>query len=330
VAKSSKKTGLSIPAGARAGAMPSLVNPMLATLVGKPFSDKNWLFETKWDGYRAVCFLSKGKHRLVSRNQLDMTQKFSELDSLGKQIDAETAVLDGEIVAIGKDGLPSFQLMQGRLSRKAQGREVRLVYYLFDLIYYNGFNLKKCTLIDRKELLAKIVKTGPFLAYSDHVIGEGEALYQLAARANLEGIVAKQKDSEYIENRTKLWLKIKAVKSVEVVLCGYTDPQKSRTHFGSLVTGLYKDGELLYSGNVGTGFSRDRLANVYETMKPLETNASPFKAKIPVKNVHWLKPKLVAEVNYTEFTDDGQMRHPSFKGLRMDKSPEECTIDQLS
>jgi bifunctional non-homologous end joining protein LigD len=262
-----------------------------------------------------------------------MTAAFPEISEIAATIKADTAIIDGELVAFQPDGLPSFQLLQGRLSTKitAQRRKAtRIIYYVFDLIYLDGFDLRRSTLVDRKGLLKTIFQPAAFARYSDHIETEGVVLYQKAAEAGLEGIVAKKANSRYVQGRTKQWLKIKPEKTVDVVICGYTDPRNSREYFGGLVAGVYDDDSLIYCGRVGSGFSRDLLAQVFTQLQALATPISPFDTKIPPKDVHWVKPELVATVKYLEWTHGGELRHPVFAGLRPDKNPRDCKIDQLS
>ena len=306
---------------------------MLPTLVNDSFSDPHWVYETKWDGYRALCFISNGEYRLMSRNQIDMTAAFPELSGICGSITAKTAVVDGEIVALRQDGLPSFQLLQGRLSTKnakgSRSRIGRIIYYAFDLIYYDGFNLKQCGLVDRKDLLNGILQQAPFIRYSDHIDEEGTKLYEIAAAAGIEGIVAKKRNSTYVEGRTKDWLKIKPERSACLIVCGYTNPQNSRQYLGGLIVGAYDHGDLVYAGRVGSGFSGDGLKEAFETLQPLVRKGSPFATAIPVKDVSWVRPSRVAEVRYLERTNAGELRHPVFVRWRKDKKPEDCSIEQF-
>src|SRR6266487_5396505 len=231
--------------GACEAAMPHVIHPMLATLVDKAFSDSDWLFETKWDGVRAICFLKNGKARFVSRNQNELTAQYPELANIGDAVGAQRAILDGEIVALDEKGVSRFQLLQPRLGRKNASEiqrlatNTRLAYYVFDLLYLDGFDLTQCRLLDRKERLEAILKSSKNVRDSDHIIGEGERLYAEIAKVPLEGIIAKGLTSTYAQRRTTAWLKIKAVQEAEVVIGGYTEPRKSRAYFGALVVGLY-------------------------------------------------------------------------------------------
>jgi len=326
--------------GAVKRSLPTAIHPMLATSVDKPFDSPEWLFEIKWDGYRAVCFLENGKSRLVSRNQNDLTGQFSELQSLPKLIKAQTAVLDGEIVALDEQGRPSFSLMQQRTGIRqgnrhtAARRDVPIMYYVFDLLYLEGYDLRRVSLEQRKEVLAQIATSGDLLRYSDHYPGQGIALFEAAKQKGLEGILAKRRTSCYEERRTREWLKIKITHTIDCVIGGYTDPEGSRQYFGSIVLGLYdKKDHLIHIGQAGTGFNQSRLKEIYQLLKSLETDRNPFYGPVDARNVHWVKPELVAEIKFSAWThetaDGGlKLRAPVFLGLREDKDPKECVFDQ--
>src|SRR5271169_2416560 len=247
-ASSASSAVLSGLPGAAKEPMPSVIHPMLATLVDKPFDDAEWLFEIKWDGYRAVAFLQDGKVRLFSRNQNDLTAEYPELTGLAQNVRARTAILDGEIVALDEQGRASFSLMQQRSGFREPGRRgarnasIPILYYAFDLLYLDGYSLFNVGLEKRKELLAGIVAAGDILRYSDHHLGQGTALFQAAAGKQLEGIVAKRRRSWYFQKRSREWLKMKITQRQECVIGGYTDPKGSREHFGSVILGLY-DGQ---------------------------------------------------------------------------------------
>jgi bifunctional non-homologous end joining protein LigD len=305
---------------------------MLATLVDDPFSDPEWIFETKWDGFRSICFIRQGKARFVSRNQLEMTAQYPELASLAKQIDAKEAILDGEIVALDQDGRPRFQLLQPRGGRKGGLEALRgkghIVYYIFDLLYRDGYDLMPCPLVERKAILEEIVTPAGFVKVSDHIVTEGERFFEQVEKFHLEGMIAKRAGSPYVQKRSGDWLKVKTVKRSEVVIGGYTEPRGSREYFGALVVGLYRGDELHYVGHTGGGFNSQSLQRIYKLMKPLETDRCPFIVK-PKTNepVQWIKPKLIAEVKFSEWTADARMRQPIFLGLRTDKKPEECRFE---
>ncbi len=320
--------------GARAARMPSIVHPMLATLVDDPFSNPEWIFETKWDGFRAVCFIQNSNARFVSRNQLDMTHQYPELVEVGKQVGAREAILDGEIVALDRDGMPRFQLLQPRVGRKKKSDieallgKAKIVYFAFDLLYVDGYDLMSCSVVERKAALEKILRPASFIKFSEHIAGEGEAFFVQIEKFRLEGMMAKRAASHYLQRRSSDWLKVKTVKRSEVVVAGYTAPRGSRSHFGALVVGLYRDKKLHYVAHVGGGFNQKTLAGIYKLMQPLKMKKSPF-VDPPKTNepVQWLRPKLVAEVKFSEWTADGHLRHPVFVGLREDKRPDQCRFE---
>jgi bifunctional non-homologous end joining protein LigD len=319
--------------------MPAKIRPMLATPVEEPFDNPAWLFEIKWDGYRAVGFIEDSKVRLVSRNHNDLTGQFSELRELPKFVKARNAILDGEIVAIDEQGRPSFSLMQQRTGfqpgmRRLPGREgVPILYYAFDLLYLDDYDLRRVALEKRKELLQSVLESGEIVRFSDHYPEKGRDLFEVARQRGLEGILAKKRDSPYQEERSRDWLKIKITQRQECVIGGYTDPEGSRQYFGSLVLGLYdKGGHLIHVGQVGTGFDQKTLKEIYELLKPLETKTNPFHGEIGgLRKVNFVSPKLVAEIKFSEWTHETaeggmKLRAPVFLGLRFDKDPKECLL----
>ncbi len=321
--------------------MPTAIHPMLATSVEKPFDDPEWLFEIKWDGYRAVAFIAKGKVRLVSRNQNDLTAQYPELHSLPSFVQAETAILDGEIAALDEQGRASFSLMQQRTGireagrRTASRRDIPVLYYVFDLLYLDGYDLRRVSLEQRKKVLAEITNAAGPLRYSDH-FAQGKALFDVARQKGLEGILAKRRDSIYEERRTQAWLKIKITQTLDCVIGGYTDPEGSRMYFGSIVLGLYdRNGDLIHVGQAGTGFDQAMLKEIWGVLKKRETKRSPFPHGVEaLREVHWVKPELVAEIKFSEWTHataEGGMklRAPVFLGLREDKDPKECVLQQV-
>jgi bifunctional non-homologous end joining protein LigD len=327
-----KKSALAVCSPARAARMPSVIHPMLATLVDEPFSNPEWIFETKWDGFRSVCFISNGKSRFVSRNQIEMTPQYPELAQVSKHVDANEAILDGEIVALDKDGMPRFQLLQPRVGRKSNLEALRgqghIVYYVFDLLFIDGYDLTSCPLVERKEVLEKILRPAPFVKLSDHITEDGEAFFKEIEKFHLEGMMAKRAASTYVSKRTRDWLKVKTVQRSEVVIGGYTQPRGSRSHFGALVVGLYRGDDLHYVAHVGGGFNEQTLKDIFKRMQPLKTKTGPF-VDAPKTNepVQWLKPRLVGEVKFSEWTADRRLRHPVFIGLREDKKPSDCRFE---
>jgi bifunctional non-homologous end joining protein LigD len=314
---------------------------MLATLVEEPFDDPEWLYEVKWDGYRAVAFLQQGTARLVSRNQNDLTAEFPEIArDLGK-LKVENAIFDGEVVALDQEGRSSFSLMQQRTGMTHPGARTRrdykvpIVYYIFDLLYLNGYHLMRVGLEQRKELLNHIIPSGTgLLRYSDHYPEEGTALFNVARDKGLEGIVAKLRNGCYVQKRSREWLKIKITRRQECVICGYTDPKGSRELFGSIILGLYDErGTLVHVGNAGTGFDASSRAALWKKLEKLKTTENPFGIKIEsTRRPHWVSPELVSEIKFSEWTHAGQrggikMRAPVYQGLRFDKKPRECVFE---
>jgi bifunctional non-homologous end joining protein LigD len=338
--------------------MPTAIHPMLAESVDEAFDGAEWLFEIKWDGYRAVAFIENGKARLVSRNQNDLTPRYPELVDLPQFIKAKTAILDGEVVALDDEGRASFSLMQQRTGFRPGGRrgpanvDVSVLYYAFDLLYLDGYDWRRVSLEERKKKLAAVVVPGDGMRYSDHYEAQGKALFEIAKKKGLEGIVAKKRASYYEERRTREWLKIKIRHRLECVIGGYTQPEGSRAHFGSVVLGLYdKKGRLIHVGQAGSGFDQKSLDSMWKILRKLETRTNPFFGEVEaLRKVFWVKPELVAEIEFTEWTGgnsssssplpssqsrraDGsaggpKLRAPVFLGLRDDKNPKECLLEE--
>jgi len=321
--------------------MPTEIHPMLATTVDEPFDSADWLFEIKWDGYRAVTFIENGKARLVSRNQNELTARYPELKDLAKSVKAKSAILDGEVVALDEQGRASFSLMQQRTGFRPGGRrgvtnaDVPVLYYAFDLLYLDGYDWRKLPLEERKKKLVSILITGDSVRYSDHYERQGKALFEMARQKGLEGILAKKRDSIYQERRSSEWLKIKIRHRLEAVIGGYTEPAGSRIHFGSIVLGLYdKQGRLVHVGQAGSGFNQKSLAEIWKLLKKRETKQNPFYGEVEaLRKVYWVKPELVAEIEYAEWTEGAshgsgpKLRAPVFLGLRDDKAPKECLLE---
>lgn len=336
---------------AERGPMPRVIKPMLATLVDEPFNNKDWLFEVKFDGYRAVAYIENRKARLFSRNQNEFTDEFPELRQLSANIECKSAVLDGEICALDDQGRPSFSLMQQRTGfepdlgirrggRGAQRNQVPIVFYLFDVLYLDGYSLMRVDLEVRKEILQKILETDDVFRYSEHFLEKGVSLFHVAKEKALEGIIAKRRKGCYLQKRTREWLKMKVVQRQECVIGGFTEPRGSRENFGSLVLGLYDaKGNLIPVGQAGSGFTHKSHAEMWQKLKKLETTSSPFANKPDSsRGLHYVRPQLVAEIKFTEWTHEAnqgrrgavsglKMRAPVFQGLRADKSPKECRFE---
>ena len=318
--------------GARKRAGAAVATPQLATLVAAPPPGDQWLHEMKFDGYRIVADLSAGHARLVSRNGKDWTAQFPGVARDVERLPVARAVLDGEVAVVLPDGTTSFQALQNALGGGGPGE---LAYFAFDLLHLEGHDLTGAALEERKQVLARLLKAVPAgagtLRLSDHVAGEGEAFFASACRLGLEGIISKRRDARYEPGRSKSWLKVKCLKRQEFVIGGYTDPEGSREGIGALLLGVYDEqGGLVFAGKVGTGFTAKTLKDLERRLAPLVRPTSPFgRARIPgVTRAHWVEPKLVAEVAFTEWTTDGRLRHPSFQGLREDKKPSEVVRER--
>ena len=318
--------GLINLANAEKGPMPKSLDPMKAQLIDEPFDNDRWLFEVKWDGIRLISFIDEGKVSLQTRAGRIVDAEYPQLQAISRLVNARQAVLDGEVVVLDDEGRPSFQLLQNR------GTEPRpMQYVVFDILYFDGQRLFKVPLEDRKRLLRDVVRDSGVLKYSDHVLGQGKAFFKAAQQKRLEGIVAKLRDSPYQPGvRSSAWLKIKAILQQEVVIGGFTAPRASRKYFGALLVGVYDDGKLVYTGHVGGGFDEKTLAEIYKVMKPLIVKQSPFSGPPPHANETptWVRPEVVAEVKFAEWTRDGVMRQPVFLGLRDDVYPRDVHREQ--
>lgn len=318
--------------GARESALPKVLSPMVPSLAQRPFSHPNWLFEPKLDGYRVIAVVNDGDVRLTSRRGLDCSSEYPWLVEALKQQPYTNVVYDGEIVALDENGRPSFQHLQNRAS---EPRPV-LLFYAFDLLYRDGYDLRGVGLEARRALLVNSLIPSERVRIVDAFPRDGEALYEAVKTQGMEGIVAKRRDSRYeTGKRSDSWLKIKATYSDEFVVGGFTTGSGSRAStFGSLVVGYYEDGDdkLTYVGHAGSGFDDRTLESVYKRLQQLETDATPFKGEVPTVGrwtrpgkaegpIRWVKPELVAQVKYTERTQDGILRAPVFLGLRDDKAP---------
>lgn len=303
---------------------PVMRSPMLATLIDAPFDDDDWLFETKWDGFRALCTISAGgTMELRSRNGKNLLVKFPRLDTLRSSFRGTSLLLDGEIVALDRYGRSNFQRLQ-----EAEYRDFPLSYAVFDLLYARGHDLRERPLLERKERLREVLRSDGRAVYSEYVIGTGRSCFSRAKRRHLEGIVGKRSASTYQERRSRDWVKIKATLEQEFVVAGWSEPQGSRVGFGSLLLGAYEGSTLRYVGEVGTGFSVARLREIHGMLRKRVRATAPFGEIPPGTNgVHWVSPTVVVEVRFTEWTRDHRLRHPVFIGLRDDKPAREVTFE---
>lgn len=296
------------------------IPPMLAKVTEKPFDSKEWIYEVKWDGYRAIAEVKGNIVKLYSRNGNTFNNSYPVIvEALAKmKIDA---VLDGEVVALDEKGMPSFQILQH------YNYDHPLIYYVFDLLKIGKKNISGLPLVERKKQLKKLLKKSSVIKYSDHITEKGINFYKAAAKQNLEGIMAKKADSIYSQGvRTSNWLKIKHNKTQEAIIAGYTAPGGSRQHFGSLVLAIKKGNKLKYIGQTGTGFNSKNLKEINALLKPLVVKKSPFENPIELKTPFTpVKPVLVCEIKYTEVTKEGKLRHPVFLHMRTDKKPKDVT-----
>ncbi|MBE3046892.1 non-homologous end-joining DNA ligase [Candidatus Bathyarchaeota archaeon] len=306
--------------------MPRGIKPMLATLIKEPFDHPDWMFEVKWDGYRAVAEIRDGDVSLYSRNRISLHQKFSPImDSLRKF--RFEAILDGEIVVVDDQGHPDFQMLQG-YPKSGSGH---LLYYVFDLLYFQGHDLTNLPLLRRKELLKEMLPSAPNIKFSDHVWKEGVLFFHVVKEKGLEGIIAKHAQSVYrMGKRSRQWLKVKTHLTQEGVIAGFTEPRGSRKNFGALVLGVFQGDELMYIGHTGGGFSAKMLREIRKKLDPLIRKKCPFKVE-PKTNtpVTWVKPELVCEVVFHGWTDEGLMRQPVLLRLREDKTAREVVRENV-
>jgi bifunctional non-homologous end joining protein LigD len=297
---------------------------MLATLIDAPFDDPDWVFENKWDGFRMVACVEDGKVTLYSRNGKIISDSYVPVAKALENI-RHDVVIDGELVALDAHGKSRFQFLQNALRTTANLR-----YCIFDIMFLDGQDLRSLPLVQRKELLRDILPKHPLISYSSHRRRSGNKFYQEAETKGQEGIMAKRAASHYLSGaRSKDWLKIKTGKRQEVVIVGFTAPRRSRKYFGSLVAAVREGNHWRYAGHVGTGFSQATLQELHAKMWPLRTASSPFKHRVKDEAVTtWLRPKLVGEVKFTEWTTAGEMRQPAFLGLREDKKAEDVILEK--
>lgn len=304
--------------------MPKNVHPMLARLKTEPFDGSDWIFEVKWDGYRAIAEIEDGKVALYSRNGLSFAQKFPSIVEALSHI-KQNMVLDGEIVAV-VDGRPNFHALQNFGEVPAH-----LQYVVFDILYAEGKDLRQKPLWERKDILKSILPHHSLLVYNDHVENDGVAYFNELKKLGMEGMVAKRADSPYREGtRNGDWIKLKIKKDQEAIICGFTAPRGARKKLGALILGAYDKGKLTYVGHSGGGFTEKEIDSLHERLVKAQISESPFeetvRADMPIT---WVKPEFVCAIDFSEWTPDGRMRHPIFKGLRMDKDPKEVVKEQI-
>ncbi len=300
---------------------PDFVEPMLATLTKDYFDDPDWIYERKMDGERCLATKNGSQVDLFSRNEEPLNETYPEILKTLSNLEGDF-IVDGEIVAF-VDEVSSFSKLQERMHKeKDEDTEIDVYYYLFDILYLDEYNTTDLELKHRKQLLKNALDFSDPLRYLTHRTGNGLDYHEEACEKGWEGIIAKDGKSKYKHTRSKKWLKFKCRNQQEFIIGGYTDPEGDRKHFGALLLGYYEDEELVYAGKVGTGFSDKDLKNIGEKLENLEWDESPYDDSVDDSDVHWVKPELVCEVKFTEWTDESKLRHPAFLGLRRDKDPE--------
>lgn len=311
---------------------PDWVAPMLATLTDERFSDSDWIFERKLDGERCLAFRNGENVRLLSRNRKSLNASYPEIvDAVATQ-ESDDFIVDGEIVAF-EGGITSFSRLQKRMQLKDPDRArktgVAVYFYAFDIMHLDGYDLTELPLRSRKSLLREALRFRDPLRFTNHRNEKGEDYYRSACQKGWEGVIVKRAESRYQHKRSREWLKFKCVREQEFVVGGYTDPKGSRVGFGALLIGYYDGKKLRYAGQVGTGYDDETLSRLKKRLSGIEADSSAFEQDgLPRKGVHWVKPELVAQVGFTEWTGDGKLRHPRFLGLRRDKDPRNVVREQ--
>lgn len=305
---------------------PDWEDPMLATLTHDIFSDPAWVYGRKLDGARCIAYRKAGSVRLMSRTRHDMSASFPEISDAFVTMPPGDYILDGEIVAF-RDGETDFQMLQPRLGvadpGQARATGIPVFYYLFDILYFEGYDVTQLPLTGRKALLEKAIQYRDPLRFLEDRAGDGLVYFREACRQRWEGLIAKRAESTYQHRRSDDWLKFKCIGQQEFVIGGYTEPHGKRTGFGALLLGYYDHGRLRYAGKVGTGFSDRTLTQLMEKLKPIEQKTSSFSEQVREKEVHWVEPALVAEIGFENWTTEGRLRQPRYRGLRYDKNPKD-------
>lgn len=314
-------SGLVVEAG-----MPDWVDPMLATLTGKRFSDQNWIYERKFDGERCLAYCRGGVVKLYTRNRKDIGDNYPEVRDALSRLGGGDYIVDGEIVAFDGENT-SFSRLQGRIGvRSPDAGLISMIivyYYVFDIVYVDGYLIENLPLRLRKKVLRRRFSFQDPVRYTEHIVGEGVKYYREACRKGWEGVIAKRGDSPYQHRRSADWLKFKCVNQQEFVVGGYTAPKGGRPGLGALLVGYYDKGQLIYAGKVGTGFDEQTLIELAKELEKIRISRPPFReVDRSASRDFWVKPKMVVEVGFTEWTRTGKLRHPRFQGVRRDKEPQ--------
>jgi bifunctional non-homologous end joining protein LigD len=302
--------------------IPFRVSPMLATLVDKPFHLSGWIYEEKYDGIRILAYKQGAHISLITRNDIVRTERYPGVAAAVSKLKPRTLLMDGEVVVFDRHNVSHFQLLQ-------QGNGP-VKYAVFDCLYLNGKDLRSAPLRERRENLTELLRGGGTgtIVLSEELAANGLKAFEVAKRRKLEGLVAKNLESKYVEKRSREWLKVKVNRESEFVIGGYTKPGGSREYLGALLLGVYEENKLRYAGKVGTGFDTETLRTLSEKLKKLRQEKSPFADEVREKGATFVRPKLVAQIAYTEWTKDGKLRHPTFLGLRDDKAPQEVRKEE--
>jgi DNA ligase D-like protein (predicted ligase) len=317
-------------------AQPDFIEPMLATLTDTYFSSEDWLYEEKFDGERCLAFKKNGAVRLLSRNNKLMNTNYPELVSALTQQAADNFIIDGEIITLNPEGVSDFELLQGRMNLqktqeiKLKSKAVKVTYCIFDLMYTDGYDIRQLPLLERKKLLKKLLNYNKTLLYTEHIIGDGLKFFKQACARKWEGVIAKRINSQYVGVRSRDWLKFKCIMQQELIICGFTAPQGSRAYFGALLVGYYAQGKLIYAGKVGTGYTQDTLETLGKKLQKLVISKCPYTIYDgSEKNVTWVKPELVAEFQFANWTNAGKLRVGRYKGLRDDKAAKDVVQETV-
>ncbi len=308
---------------------------MLATLTEDYFDSKEWVYEHKFDGERCLVIKKNGKVSLMSRNKNSMNAGYPELVRALEEQQADNFIIDGEIVAVGKTGLSDFQLLQGRINLQQHAlieerqKNIRIKYCIFDVLYVAGYDVRPLPWYARNKILKKVVRYNKLLAFTKAEIGNGLKLFKRSCSLGWEGLIVKRKESTYVGKRSREWLKFKCAQGQELVIGGYTQPRGGREHFGALLVGYYQKGKLLYAGKVGTGYSEATLALLGKKLRALAIEQCPFSNyTLRARNVVWVKPLLVADFKFAQWTRGGKLRVGRYKGLRDDKKAKDVVREQ--
>lgn len=314
--------------------MPKWISPMLATLTHEYFDDPNWIYERKLDGERCLIYCDSNKKiKMMSRNKKELNDRYPEIVEALEKLKVKDYIVDGEIVAF-EDNVSDFSKLQGRMhlgkDEDVEESDVDVYYYIFDVLYMDGYELKDISLKERKKVLKEYFDFKSPIFYTKHVKEDGKEALRDACQKGWEGLIAKDYNSHYVSSRSKKWLKFKCENNQEFVIVGFTDPGGERIGFGALLLGYYDDGDLKYAGKVGTGFTDDLLENLSKAFKDIETDECPLENPNDVEedNIHWLEPKMVGQVTFTEWTKSNKLRHPSFQGIRDDKDPKDVVHEE--